>query len=193
MPTRRGNIGSIRRLSGLVAGLALCLTGLAGCGGSTCIEGVPCGPVPRYDENRPAPVVTAQRFASIGLGNWHSCMLDTTGEAWCWGSNEYGQLGAASTALCMDGNVACSSQPLGVGGGRAYAGVVASMNHTCALTSDGQAWCWGLGRGGQLGDSLSADSRLPVAVAGNHRFVQLATSLWQGVTCGLKDDGSLWC
>ena len=186
-----------RRVSPLLetcATLAL-MTMLAACGGSGsfCIAGVPCGPVPRYDENVPAAVVTAQRFSQVGLGNWHSCMTDVTGGAWCWGSNEYGKLGAASSMRCMDNNVDCSWSPLKVEGIQVFKQLTASMNHTCALTPEGEAWCWGLGRGGQLGDGGKADSRRPVAVAGGHRFVALTTSLWQGVTCGLKDDGALWC
>lgn len=178
----------------VLLGLAAVLATLhAGCGGPTCVEGVPCGPVPRYDENQPAPVLTTQRFGAVGLGNWHSCMLDLGGVAWCWGSNESGQLGAASAERCMDGNVDCSSQPLRVEGGRVFTALASSMNHSCALAIDAQAWCWGLGLGGQLGDGQRANSRAPTAVAGTHRFVQVAASLWQGVTCGLKADGSLWC
>ena len=133
--------------------IALCtMLLIAGCDGQVCIEGAPCGPVPRYDENQPAPVVTTQRFSATGLGNWHSCMLDAAGAAWCWGSNESGQLGAASAQRCMDGNIDCSSQPLRVQGGHVFTGLASSMNHSCALAVDGQAWCWGLGLGGQLGD-----------------------------------------
>lgn len=171
----------------------LALAALAGCGGSVCIGDLPCGPVPRYDESRPAAVDTSQRFGAIGLGNWHSCMLDAGGAAWCWGSNEHGQLGADTAARCMDGNLPCSARPLAVGGGHVFIQVAASANHSCALASDGQAWCWGMGAGGQLGDGLRTDSQQPVAVTGGHRFVRLAASLWQGVTCGLKTDGSLWC
>lgn len=179
---------------GPCVGLALTAL-LAACGGSDsiCISGVPCGPVPRYDENVPAAVVTTQRFAQVGLGNWHSCATDSAGGVWCWGSNEYGKLGAASTMRCMDNNVDCSWSPLKVEGTQAFQQLTASMNHTCALTAEGEAWCWGLGRGGQLGDGGRADSRRPVAVAGGHRFVALAASLWQGVTCGAKADGALWC
>ncbi|HUL68132.1 MAG TPA: hypothetical protein VLW55_26285 [Burkholderiaceae bacterium] len=174
--------------------LALCSALLSACGGDdSCIRDVPCGSVPHYDENQPAKVQTTQRFASSGLGNWHSCMLDTTGAAWCWGSNENGQLGAKSSLLCNDDTIACSSQPLTVDGGHVFVSVVASHNHTCALTADGQAWCWGFGLGGQLGDGLRSNSQSPVSVAGGHRFIQIAASLWQGVTCGLKADGTLWC
>nr|MCU0970161.1 hypothetical protein [Rubrivivax sp.] len=137
---------------------------LAGCGGSVCIDGVPCGPVPNFAETRPVAVQTSRPFASIALGNGHSCMLDVDGAAWCWGSNDRGQLGAVSTDRCVDGNVDCSSVPLAVTGGRRFVTLAASQNHTCALDSTGAACCWG--GGPQLGSPDRADSTLPVAVAG---------------------------
>lgn len=67
---------------------------LGGCGGgSVCIPGVPCGPVPSCAEPVPAPVATAQRFAAIGLGHNHSCMRTAAGGAWCWGDGWGGVLG----------------------------------------------------------------------------------------------------
>jgi alpha-tubulin suppressor-like RCC1 family protein len=120
---------------------------LSACGASDnfCISGVPCGPVPSYAEPRPLPVATSLRFEGIGLGNWHSCMLTAAGEAWCWGSNEYGQLGAASAQRCMSDNIDCSSTPLQVSGGIAFASLTADERVTCGLTPEGAAWCWGAG------------------------------------------------
>lgn len=165
---------------------------LAGCGGSGSLP-IPIGPVPNYAEPSPAPVVGAQRFAGPGIGHWHSCMRTAAGEAWCWGSNEYGQLGAVSSERCMDGNIDCSSEPLRVAGAADYVQLAADHTHTCGLTASGGARCWGYGAGGQLGDGLRSSSTTPVEVAGGHAFAELAAALWGGATCGRKLDGSLWC
>ena len=176
-------------------GLALTiLVASCGGGGSFCIQGAPCGGAEYYDQNVPAAVVTAQRFNHIGLGYSHSCMTDVTGGAWCWGSNEHGQLGAASAMRCVDNNLDCSWSPLKVEGVQVFRQLAASRTQTCGLTPEGQAWCWGRDDWGQLGDGRKTDApQRPVAVLGGHRFVALAASLFQGVTCGLKDDGALWC
>lgn len=101
-------MNSIGRRLFRAAALALCLAGLAGWGGPVCIEGVPCGPVPRYDENRPGAVETLRRFSSreapmavagglaysrIGVGGMATCGIVTDRSAYRWGWNEAGTLG----------------------------------------------------------------------------------------------------
>jgi alpha-tubulin suppressor-like RCC1 family protein len=171
------------------------LLALGGCGGDVyCIPGVPCGPVPSFAEPVPAPVTTAQRFVAIGLGHSHSCMLTAAGAAWCWGDNQYGQLGATSGETCVEGaGLPCSSRPLAVAGGPAFASLTAAVRHSCGLTPAGAAWCWGFGLGGQLGDGSRTNSLVPLQVGGGHAFVQLSVSLFSDHNCGLQADGSLWC
>jgi predicted Ser/Thr protein kinase len=60
----------------------------------------------------PVRVKVPQRFTSVAAGAVHSCGLATNGDAWCWGSNVYGQLGD-------DGNVD-SALPVRVAGGHAF-------------------------------------------------------------------------
>ncbi|HEY0858084.1 MAG TPA: hypothetical protein VGE16_13550, partial [Albitalea sp.] len=189
---RRGPAARHPRWRRVLAAASLAaLSALAGCGGG---GGGGSGPAaPSSDVSEPAAVATTQRFASIGLGNWHSCMLTAAGEAWCWGSNEHGQLGAMAMHRCMSGNIGCSHAPLRAGSGLNFASLHASERHSCGLTAAGAAWCWGFGLGGQLGDGRRADSVSPVEVAGGHVFSALATSAFSGLSCGLAADGSPWC
>ncbi len=68
--------------------------------------------------------------------------------------------------------------------------------HTCALTSRGNAYCWGENTLGQLGDA-SVDSsqgyrRLtPVAVVGGLAFASISAGLWH--TCGVTTGGAAYC
>jgi len=102
---------------------ALAIAMLAGCGGGgvDCPPGgAPCGT--SYDVTSPTAVASSQTFATVSIGNWHTCMTSTIGAAWRWGSNDNGQLGAASAQRCMGGNIDCSAVPLAVGGMQAFVG-----------------------------------------------------------------------
>ena len=42
-------------------------------------------------EQRPPPSVSAQAFASVSAGVWHTCGLRLDGSVECWGKDDYGQ------------------------------------------------------------------------------------------------------
>jgi alpha-tubulin suppressor-like RCC1 family protein len=70
--------------------------------------------------------------------------------------------------------------------------ISAGGNHTCALTEDGQAWCFGLNYRGQLGDGSTTDRAIPVSVAGiPDPLVSIASGAVH--TCALTDRGGVWC
>lgn len=85
----------------------------------------------------------------------HSCAA-AKGSAWCWGDNEFGQVGSA----------ACSSAdtPTQVPELAQVVAVSAGDRHSCALNSAGEAWCWGDGSSGQLG-AAAAGAGVPVMVS----------------------------
>jgi alpha-tubulin suppressor-like RCC1 family protein len=72
-----------------------------------------------------------------------------------------------------------------------WVSVVTGVGHTCGLTADGEAFCWGGNNYGALGDSTFTDRVTPVAVKGGHTFQQLAASSFY--TCGLTTAGQAYC
>lgn len=69
--------------------------------------------------------------------------------------------------------------------------ISAGCYHTCGITSDGTAYCWGGDGKGELGTGTTDNSHAPVPVAGNLRFA--AISAGQSHTCGITVDGSTYC
>ena len=102
------------------------------------------------------------RWRQVSAGGSHTCAIDYRGKAYCWGKNEYGQLGNNSNSS--------SSTPVTVSQGAIPSDVnlthiSADDNHTCALGSNDKAYCWGLNNKGQLGNSSTTNSTVPVAVS----------------------------
>jgi len=133
---------------------------------------------------------------AIAAGGFHSCGVRSDGVASCWGLNDNGQLG--------DGTRTDRSTPVPVATTQRFATIVAagartrSEAHTCALTEDGAAYCWGVNNNGQLGDGSTTTRLTPVAVVGGHAFASLTAGTGadqlQGHTCGVRGrDGAIYC
>jgi alpha-tubulin suppressor-like RCC1 family protein len=72
----------------------------------------------------------------IAAGFDHACGLTPGGEALCWGHNGFGQIG--------DGTRTTRSRPTPLGGeGLTLGFVAAGTFHTCGVTTNGAAYCWG--------------------------------------------------
>lgn len=79
---------------------------------------------------------------------------------------------------------------------RPVSGVVAvsidaSPSHTCALTVEGQAYCWGEDWGQLGGPVESGRAPTPVRVGGDREYVSIATS--EGTTCAVAADTRVYC
>lgn len=122
---------------------------------------------------------------ALAVGERHSCALTAIGEVWCWGDNHLGQLGNGTTSP--------SAVPSLVDG--LSAGVVAlaaGSNHSCAIDTAGNAWCWGLNTSGQLGDGTTTRALQPRKVAGIGRSVN-AIVAGSRHTCAVTDTGAMLC
>ncbi len=79
-------------------------------------------------------------FVQVVAGARHSCALDAAGKVWCWGANDFGQLGlgyASSDAV----NLPTEASVVGGGFEALFGGPLA--NSTCGITNAGDTQCWG--------------------------------------------------
>ena len=139
------------------------------------------------NRSQPTPVRTSGLqvdLTSVRAGGGHSCALSGRGTAYCWGINEYGQLGLDS----LGGGFAF---PVPSAVGLTFTQLTAGWLHTCGLSTDGGALCWGRATEGQLGTGSLTSTGTPTPVAGTQTYVQLETGASQ--TCGITAAGGLEC
>jgi hypothetical protein len=129
------------------------------------------------------PVVGYHRFGALDLGRSHSCAVTTTQLVYCWGLNDWGQLG--------DGTTENRSVPTPVAGILRFAGISANGIHTCGRATDDQGYCWGDGRNGRLGDGTLEIRLVPTPIAGNFSWAQVSAGL--NHSCGLTTAGGAYC
>ncbi len=97
----------------------------------------------------------------------HTCAVLADGGVKCWGRNDNRQLG---TDTPQEFHIDHSAVPVDVDGPLGnMTSVTTGDSHTCALSAEGAAICWGSNLSGQLGTG-SAGSLTPVDVLTSHPF-----------------------
>lgn len=155
---------------------------------------VGCSPVPTTADQSATPTQAdlTREYRTIAAGFVHTCALDQQGGAFCWGNNDYSQLGAETHETC--GGRPCSTSPMAVSGDIRFTMLAAGWVHNCGIAAGGRAWCWGGGsvdRQGYLGDGTLRRSIDPVAVASDSAFVSMTVG--DGHTCALTTSGRAYC
>ena len=97
-------------------------------------------------------VLAGKTVTSIAVGYYHTCAI-ASGDIYCWGNNEQGQLGNSSNTTS---NVPVAVTKSGVLLGKTVTSLMAGANHTCAIAS-GSVFCWGNNESGQIGVEVAKD------------------------------------
>ncbi|MDH3269908.1 MAG: hypothetical protein OEN56_01160 [Gemmatimonadota bacterium] len=193
----------------------------------------------------PTPIGSSERFREIEAGGDHTCAITEMGELRCWGDNEDGQIRyltrttprefstptapfnlsqAWAVALGPDHTCATGTPPESdavvtcrglngsdqIGTPDPITGVWSTSEpdlmtlatvwtHTCGLTAEGEAHCWGADEGGQLGDGIAGGFRaFPDTVHTGLRFAEIVAGAstgtsFTGHTCALTAEGEVYC
>jgi alpha-tubulin suppressor-like RCC1 family protein len=155
-----------RRTSVLVS--AVCLLILPSCSDAT-------GPDDAPDPGLAVAVVAGARY---------TLALAADGTAYCWGLNDGGSCGAGTWESPL-------FRPTKVTGGLTFEGLSAGVRHSCGLTGEGQAYCWGYNGYGTVGDGTGENRSAPLAVAPQERFEVLESS--GSHVCALNRQGAAFC
>ena len=122
--------------------------------------------------------------AQVSTADKNTCATTTSGALWCWGANEYGQLGDGGNSGST-GSVTPQQVP-----GIAGAVKVAAGRHTCAANAAGDLWCWGHNDEGQLGDCDKANQSDPVCLSSG---TTVDVCVGYRHSCSLNANGTVQC
>ena len=111
------------------------------------------------DENRPRSRARSQRRPNGHCGRSH---LRADG---CRGRLGAGAATRTASSGTARGRITGFPSPCPGSPGHVLS-IAVGLHHTCALTESGTLQCWGENANGQLGNSATADSSLPVTVVG---------------------------
>lgn len=126
------------------------------------------------------PLDFGDPIESVTAGSDSTCAHSIVGAAYCWGNNNYGQLGRGNivtvghTQLVTNVNSAAQL-------GAAVSGMSSGTWHACALMNAGGVRCWGRSNSGQLGYGNTftvGDDELPSSqnpIFANDDLIALAT------------------
>jgi hypothetical protein len=188
-PLRAG--ATFSTLSNRATTCALTAAGVAFCFGDNMWGQLGTGVIGGSPVTTPTIVTGSITFTSISASGTHVCAIATTRKAYCWGKNDYGQLGTSSTTCGAAGTYDPCAMPTPVDGSVDFKTISAGLRYTCGVAVDGSGYCWGDSTFVPWRDGLAARNPTPSLVQGGFVFqdISVATSH----ACGLTTDGSAVC
>lgn len=126
----------------------------------------------KADPGTGVPVQVPGQWKDIVVGDQEQdlaksvvCGIKTNDTVWCWGDNDFGQLGAGSTVKTD------SATPVAVATDRKFKSLAISPETVCGVDTTNHVLCWGANDYGQLGNgSAVPSSSLPVEVDKNTTY-----------------------
>lgn len=128
-------------------------------------------------------LTTINNFTQITAGSEFACGIKADGSAWCWGSDNSGQLGNGAAITANQPN------PVLVDGNGVWTQLSAGNEHICGIQRNGTLWCWGWNAYGQISTGGVYDAPFQVVETGPWVYVAAGDRS----TCAIKTNGTLWC
>ncbi|MEM3374481.1 MAG: PGF-pre-PGF domain-containing protein [Candidatus Woesearchaeota archaeon] len=139
------------------------------------------------NEGEPAKINISSKFKRISSGYMFSCGILENNFLYCWGNNDYGQLGI--------GNYENKTIPYPIKSNINFTKISVGYEHACAISENNSLYCWGSNIYGQLGigyaDLNITNRTLPTLV--NSSFLFKDVSAGFSHTCGILVNGSAYC
>lgn len=125
--------------------------------------------------------------SELSVGASQGCVITSASQLYCWGDWLSGELGVGDiepTNLPVRVTLPNDATPINVSAG---------IGFTCAVSSAGNAYCWGVNGDGQLGNGNTVASKVPVRVVSSPGIAFARISAGLERTCAIDTSGGGWC
>ncbi len=124
------------------------------------------------------------------VANRHqTCAITENRSLFCWGDDEYGQLGLGNVG---SGHQQYSPQHVDLGGLEVLS-FSGGDRHSCAILGDYTMWCWGQNSDGQLGLGNNTHQGSPIHIPVDVNGSAVVMTGGTGHSCAILNDGTLKC
>ena len=140
--------------------------------------------------DRPVEVTLPMPPRRIALGAFHTCAVLEDATVWCWGANDFGQLGVTGPDRGVPMQVTRAD---GTGFGDVLS-IGAGVGHTCVASDGGAITCWGDNQRGQIGNGEAGASVGPTDAIAPPSAPDIELHLGELHTCAVQPSiGRLYC
>ena len=147
----------------------------------------------------PTPVSTTNfngKYVQLATQDGATCGLGDNQKIYCWGNGYQGAMGDGSTSdnpvpTEIDGSGIGNPSWRYVAAGHSEVTGPDYDDHVCAITTDGDGYCWGHNADGELGVGNTTSYNTPQLVLGSKKWRYIKPS--GNSTCGLTEDGEIYC
>jgi alpha-tubulin suppressor-like RCC1 family protein len=133
---------------------------------------------------QPAPLPSVTKIAITSTQS--TCGLDGAGQAFCWGSNNFGELGVGTTDPV--------SGVATVLGGHTFSTLIAGYDFFCGVTTAGPLYCWGNNNGllaPVANQNFKITTPTELALPASTSFKTFVAGMAH--LCGIAADASVQC
>lgn len=130
-------------------------------------------------------------IAVVRTGLAHTCVLNTSHQAFCWGIGRETLFPADSVRLAQCVTGPCTPIPVRRAAALALTTLETLNDSMCGLDTQHVALCWSANFAGQAGTGDLFSMSTPRGVAGQHAFLTLGVG--NSHACGIDASGRGWC
>ena len=131
---------------------------------------------------------------AVAAGSSLIVVLDSNHDVWAWGSDRNGQLGNGTTTGALSFTPTKITAPSDFIHNIHAISVGRGSGHVLAIDMKGQAWAWGSGSSGELGNGSWSDSSIPVKVSSLSGISEVVAGgdYEQEVSFAIESSGRVW-